>query len=124
MDFSIAIFVQNVLHNAVREGVRFAVTQQTGGSGQDAAIKAIVVSNSFGFLPDATTVSVTYSNPSTLAVVTGSGSNGQGNICVVGITNYAWRMMVPIWQGTGANLYSAYSSDVMEAPPNGILPTR
>ena len=36
------IFIQNVLHNAVREGVRFAITQQTGGSGQDAAIKSVV----------------------------------------------------------------------------------
>ncbi|MEO8025120.1 MAG: TadE/TadG family type IV pilus assembly protein [Bryobacteraceae bacterium] len=128
MDFSIAIFVQNVLHNAVREGVRFAITQQTGAGGQDNAIKAVVQSNAFGFLTDPTKITVQYlhQDPSTGALATsaGVGSNSQGNICVVSVVNYPWRMMVPIFQSSSPYLYSASSSDVMEAPPNGILPPR
>jgi len=42
LDYSLGIFVQNVMRNAVREGARFAITQQFGGGGQDAAIKAVV----------------------------------------------------------------------------------
>src|ERR1700730_15407438 len=50
LDIPLAIFIQNTLRNAVREGVRFAITQQTGAGGQDAAIRAIVIQNSIGFL--------------------------------------------------------------------------
>src|SRR5438067_9034131 len=52
MDFPLMIFIQNTVENAVREGVRFAITQQTGTGGQDATIKRIVKSNSMGFLND------------------------------------------------------------------------
>ena len=124
MDFSIVIFVQNVLHHAVREGVRFAITQQTGAGGQDAAIKSTVETNAFGFLSDPSKISIQYLNPTTLAAVAGVGSNGQGNICIVSVTNYGWKLMVPIWQTTAPITLSAASSDVMEAPPNGILPGR
>src|SRR5579871_871808 len=53
LDYPLAIFIQNTLRSAVREGVRFAITQQTGSGGQDAAIKTIVENNSMGFLNDA-----------------------------------------------------------------------
>src|ERR1700730_14888072 len=53
LDFPLAIFIQNTLRNAVREGVRYAITQQTGAGGQDAQIKAVVERNSMGFLNDA-----------------------------------------------------------------------
>jgi Flp pilus assembly protein TadG len=124
MDFSIILFVQNVLRSAVREGVRFAITQQTGAGGQDAAIKAVVQTNAFGFLTDPTKIGIQYLNPTTLVAVTGAGSNGRGNICTVSVTNYGWKLMVPIWQSTAPFNLSAFSSDVMEAPPNGILPAR
>src|ERR1700675_5071905 len=50
LDYPLAIFIQNTLRNAVREGVRYAITQQTGGSGQDAAISSVVKNNSMGFV--------------------------------------------------------------------------
>jgi Flp pilus assembly protein TadG len=124
MDFSIILFVQNVLHHAVREGVRFAITQQTGAGGQDAAIKTIVQRNAFGFLSDPTKIIITYLDPTTLAPVAGAGSNGQGNVCVVSVASYGWKLMVPILQNSAPINLSASSSDVMEAPPNGILPGR
>src|ERR1035438_8824911 len=53
LDYPLAIFIQNTLRNAVREGVRYAITQQTGAGGQDAAISSVVQANSMGFLNSA-----------------------------------------------------------------------
>jgi Flp pilus assembly protein TadG len=132
MDFPLGIFIQNTLRNAVREGVRFVITQQTGGGGQDSAVKDVVKYNSMGFLndsllnasPAAATITVNYYDPSNLSTaVSGAGSNKQGNIVVVTATiDHAW--MAPLWRGTGLITFAAASSDVMEAPPGGILPTR
>jgi Flp pilus assembly protein TadG len=129
LDFPLAIFIQNTLRNAVREGVRYAITQQTGGSGQDAAITTVVKNNSMGFVNAAditagtTTLTIAYYDKSTLNAVAGVGSNGSGNICVITATVQR-KWMAPLWRGTGLLSFSAASSDVMEAPPNGILPGR
>ena len=131
MDFPLALFIQNTLQGAVREGVRFAITQQTGTGGQDAAIKKQVETFSMGFLTDAdisagtSLFSVTYYNPnsSLTTAATGTGSNSQGNICVVSAT-IKRKFMAPVWQATGLIPFSSTSSDVMEAPPNGVLPAR
>jgi Flp pilus assembly protein TadG len=129
IDFPVALFIQNTIREAVREGVRFAITQQTGPSGQDAAIEAVVESYSQGFISASAitagtaTFTLTYYNGTTLALATGTGSNSQGNICVVTASvQHSW--MAPVWQSTGIFSFSASSSDVMEAPPLGVLPTR
>ena len=109
IDYPFALFIQNSLRQGVREGVRFAITQQTGVNGQDAAIKATVESYSMGFLNDAditagrSTFSITYydgmSSATPLANAgTGTGSNGEGNICVIFASiQHSW--MAPVWQG-------------------------
>lgn len=129
IDFPFAIFIQNTIRESVREGVRFAITQQTGPSGQDAAIKAVVESYSLGFISDAgisngtNTFAITYYNGTTLATATGTGSNGEGNICVITASvQHAW--MAPVWRSAGVLTFNASSSDVMEAPPLGVLPSR
>ena len=125
LDFSFAIFVENTLFHAAREGVRYAVTQQTGGTGQDAAIKAVVQQNSMGFLTDAALaayVTLNYYDRSGNAV-TGVGSNQAGNILVLKITGFPWTFFAPIWRPASLS-FSAYSSDAMEAPPFNILPAR
>jgi Flp pilus assembly protein TadG len=134
IDYPFALFIQNSLREGVREGVRFAITQQTGGSGQDAAIKAVVETYSMGFLTDAditagrSTFSITYydgmSTSTPLAAAgTGTGSNAEGNICVVFASiQHSW--MAPVWRSAGILSFSASSSDVMEAPPLGVLPSR
>ena len=111
MDFSVVLFLQNVLRHAVREGVRFAVTQQTGAGGQDAAIKAVVQTDTFGSLTDLSKITIQYLDSTTLNPVAGVGSNSQGNICIVSVTNYGWRLMVPIWQSSAPINLSASSSD-------------
>lgn len=123
MDYSIGLFVQNVLRNAVREGCRFAITQQTGAGGQDAAIKAVVQQNALGFLQSTTSISVTYYD-SSQNVVTGTGSNAQGNLCLVAISGFSWSWFAPVLRARSSLAFSAASSDIMEAPPNGILPSR
>jgi Flp pilus assembly protein TadG len=129
IDVPFAIFIQNTLREAAREGIRFAITQQTGAGGQDAAIKSVVERYSMGFLNDAdigagkSTFTITYYNAGTLNAVTGTGSNAEGNICVIATTvQHSW--IAPIWQGTGVFTFGASSSDVMEAPPLGVLPAR
>src|SRR5690349_11429650 len=77
-DFSVALFLRATMQNAVREGVRFAVTYQTSaGMCQDASIKAIVKRSSVGFLSDPAhdaKIKIRYFNPSNLGTeVTGSG---------------------------------------------------
>ena len=132
LDYPLAIFIQNTLRNAVREGVRFAITQQTGAGGQDAAIKTVVEYNSMGFLNDAdltatptprATITIDYHDKTSLAVVTGVGSNGQGNVVVI-TASVTRGWMAPLWRDTGLLTFSAASSDVMEAPAGGVLPTR
>jgi Flp pilus assembly protein TadG len=123
LDYSLAIFIQNVLRNAVREGARFAITEQTGAGGQDAAIKAVVQAKSLGFLSDTSTISVTDYDKKTLQAVTGAGTNAQGNICVVAVTAFPWTAIAPIWRSTSYS-FNAASADTFEAPPNGILPLR
>jgi Flp pilus assembly protein TadG len=134
IDYPFALFIQNSIREGVREGVRFAITQQTGTGGQDAAIKAVVESYSMGFLNDTditagrSVFSITYydgmSTSTPLAAAgTGTGSNAEGNICVVYASiQHSW--MAPVWRSTGILTFSASSSDVMEAPPLGVLPSR
>jgi len=50
IDFPFALYIQNTIREGAREGVRFAITQQTGSNGQDAAILAVVESYSQGFI--------------------------------------------------------------------------
>ena len=123
-DFSLSIFIQNTLRNAAREGIRFAVTQQTGAGGQDAAIKAVVKTNAMGFLPNTSNITVSYLRGIDLVAVSGIGSNSGGNICIVSVSNFTWGLVAPLWQAINAITYTVSSSDVMEAPPNGILPAR
>src|ERR1700684_2604227 len=60
-DVTFALFDWSTLQNAVREGVRYAVTFQTSGSlGQDASIAQTVMSNSMGLLPNTSLVVTNY----------------------------------------------------------------
>lgn len=132
VDFSTAIFIRNTVQYAVRQGVRYAITSQTmAGMGQDASIKAVVRQNSMGFLdflsPDrdgASLVSITYYDSQTMAPLTGLGSNAGGNIVVVAANNLSWSWMVPLLRNAAPLRFSVASSDVMEASPGGIPPTR
>lgn len=129
IDVSVAIFLKNTIQYAVREGVRYAITgQTTGGQCQDASIKSVVQTNAMGFLNGSTNlalISVTYYDPTTLLVQSGVGSNRGGNIVQVSVTGLSWIWMAPLLHANaGSVLLSASSADVLESPPNGVIPCR
>lgn len=121
IDFSVAIFVQNLFYNAVREGVRFGITSQTcSGLGHDACIKSVVQRYSMGFLngTNANYIEIRYFDPVTGAYVNGAGSNAAGNILEIRVNRRPWSWIAPVWR-PGSVAFSAQSSDVMEGQPNG-----
>lgn len=136
-DFGMALFLKNTMQFAVRQGARYAITSQVmTGMGQDDSIKTVVQQSSFGFLnyvapgPPATTcagtgcININYyqqtlgSTP-TLTLVTGAGSNAQGNLVQItaGGLSYAW--MAPLLRSATALQFSVSSADIMEAQPSG-----
>jgi Flp pilus assembly protein TadG len=144
-DVTFAIFNWSTLQNAVREGVRYAVTFQTTGSlGQDASIAQIVVNNAMGVLAGTTAVDsttagqlsittkyYTQQNPNT--AVASPGGNIPGNIVEVSVQNYQLQWMVPL-SGTlgGGNMpgspfrpqtpaaINVYARDILGGYPVGV----
>ena len=124
IDFSVAVFVRNTLMHAVREGVRFGVTSRTlpGEAGHDAAIKSVVKRHAMGFLntpEQLSRVSIRYFDPRTGEFANGAGSNRTGNILELRVEGYPWLWMAPVLRNHTALTFSAESSDLMEAQPNG-----
>jgi Flp pilus assembly protein TadG len=127
IDFSVAILVKNTVQAAVREGVRYAVTGQTTGAHQDDSIKNVVAANSLGFINSSnqdSLVSITYYDPSTLSLVSGTGSNSPGNIVQVQVTGLSWAWMVPYGRSATPLQISATSVDIVEPNATGVPPAR
>lgn len=127
IDFSMAIFMRATLQNAVREGVRYAVTYQTGsGMCQDASIKSVVQSASVGFLSGTTNaekIKVRYYATSNLTTeVTGANSNAPGNIVEIAVENYNWSWIAPLWRSGAPFNINVYAADRMEGLPGGVSP--
>jgi len=123
VDLSWMLFARATLQVAVREGVRYAVTGQTSGNqGQDASITSVVVSDSMGFA-DASDVSIQYLTPVN-GVMTPTQSNAGGNIVQISISGASVSPIAAFLHSSAPIVMSATSSDVVEASPNGIPPTR
>jgi Flp pilus assembly protein TadG len=127
VDVAWAIFARATLQHAVREGVRFAVTGQTlpGSACLGASVQQVVARNSFGFVPAArasSEVTVSYYSATDLSSVTGAGAPAGGNVVQVTISGVSIRSFGPIWRNVSPIPLSASASDVMESPPNGVLP--
>jgi len=141
IDFSMAMFIRNSLVFAVREGVRYAITGQTGAGGascQDASIKKVVQENAMGLLAGddgLARIHINYYDPKTLADVTASivpAANSGGNVVRVTVSGVSWLWMLSgMWtnvaavqQGAGQTYtgltIGAASSDVLETPPSGV----
>jgi len=137
-DFGMALFLENTMQFAVRQGVRYAITSQTQtGLGQVASIRSVVNTNSFGFLsyvapgPPATAcagtacISVNFYyqdlsvSPSTLTLVTGAGSNAAGNVVQVTASGLSYTWMIPLLRSNTPLTFSSSSADIMEAQPSG-----
>lgn len=138
VELSLPIFKKSTFQDAVREGVRYGITYQVVYNGttyasQTAAIKAVVQTNSMGFLSGATGLSqinVKYYLPvSPFTEVTGNPSaNADGNLLEVSIQGYShqwidavsWFYGSTSFQVTGAPLtIAASSADRLETLPVG-----
>jgi Flp pilus assembly protein TadG len=127
IDFSVAIFVMDTLGFAARQGVRYAITGQTGGSGQDAAIRQVVKNNSFGFLTNNDDAKITinyYSLNTTTNTWQTTASNAGANLVKIGISGFSWAWMFPGWRGANALSINTASADMVETCPAGVCPTR
>ena len=128
MDIAWAFYVRATLQNAVREGVRYAVTSQTmTGLGQDASIKTVVQQNAMGLLSGTTgaaLITIQYYLPNTLAPVSGLNSNQGGNIVDVYVLGYSLPPLRPILRNPAALSLGAQAFDRMEGSPGGVPPAR
>jgi Flp pilus assembly protein TadG len=128
IDLSMGIFMKATLQNAVRAGVRYAVTSQTSGSlGQVASIKQIVQNQAMGFLSasDLTNyVNVTFysvsSNPP--ALVTGVGSNAAGNLVIVSVNAWPFTPLAPVLHSGAIIPITVSSGDLIESTGTGGTP--
>jgi len=125
LDVSWMIFAQVTLQNAVRQGVRYAVTGQViSGKGQDDSIKTVVQNAAVGFLSGSTgasQIAINYYTPGTMSPTT---SNASGNIVEVSIQGFALSPLGPILHSGSPVAISAVASDIVEPSANGIPPTR
>lgn len=127
-DFGFMIFRWTTMQNAVREGVRYAVTFQVDSSGhQDTSIEDQVQSYALGFVKttdNPQTIFVKYYNPSTLVQVT-SGGNVPGNLVTVSVQGKAFTWLSPLSgtykprSTTGLTL-NVHSSDILGGYPVGV----
>jgi Flp pilus assembly protein TadG len=128
MDMAWAFYVKATLQNAVREGVRYAITSQTmSGLGQDASIQAVVQTNAMGLLSGsagAALINIQYYLPNTLTPVSGLDSNAGGNIVQVSVQGYSLPPLGPILRNPAPLSLGAQSFDRMEGSPGGIPPAR
>ena len=138
IEVSLPIFKKSTFVDAVREGCRFGITYQTTYNGtsyssQSAAIKAVVLANSMGFLNDTSNIHVNYylsTSPFTDVTSGGGGvvPNNDGNIVQVSISGYTHNWIDPInWAYEGKSFsvtkgslpIIAVSADRLETLPLG-----
>ena len=127
LDVAWAIFTLATLQNAVREGVRYAITSQTvTGMGQDNSIRAVVQQYSMGLLSSSNSslISIQYYKPDTLQLVSGAGSNVGGNLVKVAVNGYSLPPLGPILRNPAALSLNVQAWDRMEGSPGGVPPTR
>jgi Flp pilus assembly protein TadG len=117
VDLSWAIFAKASLQEAVREGVRYAVT----GQGGPASVQQVVQQHSFGFIPQANAVCVQYSSASNPGKY--GATNAGGNVVTISVQNVAINPLGPLWRSSSPVMLGAISSDVMESLPAGTVPS-
>jgi Flp pilus assembly protein TadG len=122
LDLSMVIFIRCTFQNAVRDGVRYAITgANSTGPGQDDSIKAVVKTDALGFLNGTTaaaTMHVHWIDPVTGAVA----NNSMGNIVEVSVEAYKYSPLAPYLRlGYPLNVW-ARAYDVMQYVP-GTLPS-
>jgi Flp pilus assembly protein TadG len=128
VDVAMGVLAKATLQNAVRAGVRYAVTSQTSGSlGQVDSIKQVVQSQAMGFLSTSdlsSYVSVTFYsvNSDPPALVTGVGSNLAGNMVVVSVNSWPFKPLAPVLHSGVSIPITVSSGDLIESSGSGGSP--
>jgi Flp pilus assembly protein TadG len=126
IDLCVMTFRWTTLQNAVREGVRYAITFQTSGSlGQSASISNVVEQNAFGFVKTSDTpqhIFVTFKNPDLT-----TGSNTPGNVVEVTVKNISFSFMAPLSGSLAGAVYTSspltfkvVAADILGGYPVGV----
>lgn len=124
MDVAWMTYTRATLQSAVREGVRYAITNQTkAGMGQDDSIKSVVRKNAMGLINDgnASTINIQYRTPDTGDTTT---SNAVGNTVEISIQKYQMSPLGAVLHSGKPLTMSAVASDRMGGAPGGIPPAR
>lgn len=116
VDFGLMFFRWETLQNAVREGVRYAVTFQTSKDennqpmGQAASIKQVVQKHAMGLVKasDPNTIFVNYYTKEAPTTPVSSGGNVPGNIVEVRIESPMYSWILPLSGSYSAQSGSAY----------------
>lgn len=136
-DIAWGVFVKVTLQHAVREGVRFAVTNQVssnpgGGSfGQLDSIRGVVSRYAGGVLQgQEDKVTVKFYSGTTLNEDTGPSRNRGGNVVMVSVENYEYEPILNINKLAGWSeleikknnpiIITVHAADRMESCPMGI----
>ena len=125
IDGAWGLFIKSTLQQAVREGVRYAVTGQVSGAlGQVASIEAVVKKQALGLLnSQSATLTVHFLNPSTLADLgTAAGANQGGNIVEVEVTGYQFKPLAPLFRSSASIAFNVTAADVIEGSSGGVPP--
>ena len=125
MDAAWGLFIKSTLQQAVREGVRYAVTGQVSGAlDQVASIKAVVQKQALGLLnSQSATLSVHFLNPTTLADLgTATGANQGGNIVEVEVSGYQFSPLAPLFRSSASIAFNVTAADVIEGSCGGTPP--
>ena len=113
LDIAFAIYAQATLLQAVRQGVRFGVTNQTCGTGTavSACVQQTVVTAANGLLSGAfgnnaskvSSTCWTYNVNTGNLEVAGSAGNVTGNVLEVKVTGYSLPLLLPMLSYASAN---------------------
>jgi Flp pilus assembly protein TadG len=146
VDLGWAVFKRATLQYAVREGCRYAVTNQTqsltdtngNAYGVIDSIKWVVQERAEGLLGHKTTdpgyslIQVRYYNPDSslttaltlptdCATNTGQPPNWSGNLVEVSVENFSASPLAPLLRSASPLMFTARSSDRVEGnPPTGV----
>lgn len=117
------IFARACLQEAVREGVRYAITGQTfSNTSFGLSVQEVTQQHSFGFIPQACQVTVQFFSPSPsssgqLQTVTNPAG---GDVVEVSVANIDVKPLAALLISSAAIPLSASETDIMQSPPQGV----
>ena len=122
-DFALTIYGRSILHNAIREGSRYATTAQTmDGMGHDDSIREFIRQRSIGLLSssDLDKISIQYYTPDGSTEVN---ENAAGNLVKISLNGHYFTPLGAFMRSNAPISLDTTNVDVME-PFEGAPPSR